>query len=189
MVCPPFIHHPAYAIPRAQPAHHLGRASGVVRHPAPGGRGSPPLRAVCIFRVAAFDIGAPPAHHFILAHPRYPSSRAGRAWKLAPTAGGKGIRLSPTPPSTPQSRPFGPCQLPFQGSREGVYGRTHVIRHPTPGGWRLYRLRGSPLLKRMGGLYAPWGASFPRGRGLCPRAWPWPRPRSAGCRWGGRRRK
>ena len=101
----------------------------------------------------------------------------------------RGVRSSPTPPSTHQSRPFGPCQLPFQGSREGVYGRTHVIRHPTPGGRRLYRLRGSPSLTRMGGLYAPWGAYFARGRGLCPRAWPWPRPRSAGCRWGGRRRK
>ena len=114
---------------------------------------------------------------------------AGRAWKPAPTACWVGIRSSPASAATPQSRPFGPCQLPLQGSREGVYGRTHVIRHPTPGGRRLYRLRGLASLTRMGGLYAPWGACFPRGRGLCPRAWPWPRPRSAGCRWGGRRRK
>ena len=132
---------------------------------------------------------AQPAHLFKRAHPRYPSTKAGWAWKPAPTACWVGIRSSPTPPSTPQSRRFGPCQLPFPGSREGVYGRTHVIRHPTPGGRRLYRLRGLASLTRMGGLYAPWGVCFPRGRGLCPRAWPWPRPRSAGCRWGGRRRK
>ncbi len=132
---------------------------------------------------------AQPAHLFKRANRSYPSTKAGRAWKPAPTACWVGIRSSPTPPSTPQSRPFGPCQLPFQGSREGVYGRTHVIRHPTPGGRRLYRLRGLASLTRMGGLYAPWGAYFARGRGLCPRAWPWPRPRSAGCRWGGRRRK
>ena len=32
---------------------------------------------------------------------------------------GEGIRLSPAPPSTPQSRREAPRQLPFQGSREG----------------------------------------------------------------------
>ena len=62
-----FVHNPTYQISRAQPAHHFLRASEVVHQPRPGGRGSPPLRAICIFRVAAFDVGAQPTHHFLRA--------------------------------------------------------------------------------------------------------------------------
>ena len=70
-----FVHNPTYQISRAQPAHHFLRASEVVHQPRPGGRGSPPLRAICIFRVAAFDVGAQPAHHFLRAYRGCPSSQ------------------------------------------------------------------------------------------------------------------
>ena len=77
---------------------------------------------------------APPAHHFLRAHRRYPSPHAGRAWKPSPTVGGAvdGQRGcdAPMSASTPQSRPFGPRQLPFQGSREGGVRRADVIRSP-----------------------------------------------------------
>ena len=93
---------------------------------------------------------AQPAHHFVRAHPRRPSSHAGRAWKPAPTVGGgvgrqttlfRRTRLAPTP----QSRRKAPRQLPFQGSR-GVGGggylyasvyhdaETYVTHSPVRGG-------------------------------------------------------
>ena len=79
---------------------------------------------------------------FLRAHPRYPSSHAGRAWKPAPTVGGEvdGQRGcdAPTSAPTPQSRRKAPRQLPFQGSR-GWVRRTHVIRPPTPGGRFILR--------------------------------------------------
>ena len=43
---PAFVHHPTHPIPRAPPAHHFLRVPDVIRHPTPGGRGSPPLRGV-----------------------------------------------------------------------------------------------------------------------------------------------
>ena len=61
------------------------RATDVIRRPTTGRRGRRPLRAVCIFRVAACNVGAQPAHHFLRAHLRYPLTDAGRAWKPAPT--------------------------------------------------------------------------------------------------------
>ena len=114
---------------------------------------------------------AQPAHLFKRANRSYPSTKAGRAWKPAPTRHPH-LTYAALNPSVTALRA---ATAPLSGEPRG--------------GRRLYRLRGSPSLTRMAGLYAPWGACFPRGRGLCPRAWPWPRPRSAGCRWGGRRRK
>ena len=77
---------------------------------------------------------APPAHHFVRADRRCPSSHAGMAWKPSPTVGGAvdGQRGcdAPTSASTPQSRRFAPRQLPFQGSREGGVRRADVIRSP-----------------------------------------------------------
>ena len=51
------------------------RATGAVRRPKAGRRGRRPLRAVCLLQVAAFDVRAQPAHHFVRAseavlHPR-----------------------------------------------------------------------------------------------------------------------
>ena len=64
---------------------------------------------------------AQPAHHFARAHPRHPSSHAGRAWKPAPTVGWAGLRTTLLRRThvapTPQSRRNAPRQLPFQGSR------------------------------------------------------------------------
>ncbi len=78
------VHIPTYPIPRAQPAHHFVRATGVVRRPKAGRRGRRPLRAVCLLYVAAYNLGAQPAHHFVRANPSFPLTQAGRAWKISP---------------------------------------------------------------------------------------------------------
>ena len=51
------------------------RVTGAFRRPKAGRRGRRPLRAVCLLQVAAFDVRAQPAHHFVRAseavlHPR-----------------------------------------------------------------------------------------------------------------------
>ena len=87
---------------------------------------------------------AQPAHHFLRAHPRFPLTDAGRAWKPAPTVG---IRLSPTLAPTPQSRRRAPRQLPFQGSR-GVCGglrRLLICSHDTDTEVFLSPVRGGVL--------------------------------------------
>ena len=86
----------------------------------------------------------------VRAHPRYPFTHAGRAWKPAPTGCGcvgwraPLLRRTNVAP-TPQSRRFAPRQLPFQGSR-GVGGggylyasvyhdaETYVTHSPVRGG-------------------------------------------------------
>ena len=61
---------------------------------------------------------AQPAHHFVRAHPRRPSSHAGRAWKPAPTVG---IRISPTLPQPLSHGAKRRDSSPFRGA-EGVGG-------------------------------------------------------------------
>ena len=80
---PASVHRPAYAISRAPPAHHfVRRAPGVklVLQPTAGRWGRRPLRAVCILRGAACNLGAPPAHHLVRANRRCPFAHAGRVW-------------------------------------------------------------------------------------------------------------
>ena len=102
---PAFVYYPTHAISRAQPAHHCYGRTKVVLQPAPGGRGSPPLR---------------------------------------------GIRSSPTSPSTPQSRRKAPRQLPFQG-RRGMGRGLRRLRICLP---RCRNLRLAPAV-RGGVLDAP----------------------------------
>ena len=77
------VHCPTYAISRAPPAHHFVRRSPGVKlvlQPTAGRRGRRPLRAVCILRGAACNLGAPPAHHLVRANRRCPFAHAGRGW-------------------------------------------------------------------------------------------------------------
>ena len=53
---------------------------------------------------------------FLRAHPRHSFTHAGRAWKPSPTVVGRCPEFTHVA-ATPQSRPFAPRQLPFQGSR------------------------------------------------------------------------
>ena len=61
----------------------------------------------------AYNLAGTARAPFHAAHPRYPSSRAGRAWKPSPTGPPPLTHVAPTP----QSRRYAPRQLPFQGSR------------------------------------------------------------------------
>ena len=124
------VHIPTYPIPRAQPAHHFVRATGVVRRPKAGRRGRRPLRAVCLLYVAAYNVRAQSAHHFLRAQSRYPSSHAGRAWKPAPTAYLHLTHAGTNPSVTPQCG----ATAPLSGEPMEWVRRTHVIRSPTPGG-------------------------------------------------------
>ena len=86
-----------------------------------GASGTPPLTGGLVtLRCGTQRKGAAraPFHTGVLS---CPFTHAGRAWKPSPTVCGEDIRVSPTPPATPQSRRKAPRQLPFQGSR-GVGG-------------------------------------------------------------------
>ena len=118
--------------------------AAVVRHPGrvrricparPIAPASPPVRQPRVHNPTHPIPRAQPAHHFIRANQRRPSSHAGRAWKPAPTVG---IRISPTLVPTPQSRRKAPRQLPFQGS-QGVGEGLRRLRNCLPRcpAWRL----------------------------------------------------
>ena len=64
---PNSVYHFMYHIPRAQPAHHFYVRTDAVRHPTPGGRGSPPIRGV-VARVDWQRYYAAPTSHQPLSH-------------------------------------------------------------------------------------------------------------------------
>ena len=91
------------------------RATDVVRRPKAGRRGRRPLRAVCILRVAAYNVVAQPAHHFVRAIRGGPSTEAGRAWKPSPTR---------RPPFTYVGR--NPSVTPLRGATAPLSGETRA---------------------------------------------------------------
>ena len=131
---PTFSVHPRRAGVEARPYGGLGRyqrRTGVVRRPKAGRRGRRPLRAVCLLYVAAYNVRAQPAHHFLRAQSRCPSSHAGRAWKPAPTRHPHLTHVGTNPSVTPQCG----ATAPLSGEpRASARRRVDVVRRPAVGG-------------------------------------------------------
>ena len=71
---------------------------------------------------------------FLRAHPRYPSSHAGRAWKPSPTVAGKVSASHPRRPQPLSHGPLGRDSSPFRGAERVCSGAPTLSINPRRAG-------------------------------------------------------